>query len=113
MSDCLFCRIASGEIPAQVLYEDEEVMAFRDINPQAPVHILVIPKNHYTSLLDLTERDQELLAHLLLTVKKLGSRSDLEGGFRTVINTGDDGGQWVKHLHLHVLGGRPMGWPPG
>lgn len=113
MADCLFCRIARGELAADVVYEDEKVMAFRDINPQAPVHILLIPKKHYSSLLDLTAEDHELMAHILLTLKELGQRPDLAGGFRTVINTGEDGGQLVKHLHFHLLGGRPLGWPPG
>ena len=114
MSGCLFCRIAEGTIPADILFQDEQALAFRDINPQAPVHVLVIPKRHVPSLQDSTGADRELLSHLLLLCKEMAHRHGLSGtGYRVVTNVGRDAGQTVFHMHLHVLGGRPMSWPPG
>jgi histidine triad (HIT) family protein len=111
--DCLFCKIASGVIPVTRLYEDEAVLAFSDIHPQAPVHILIIPKRHFASLAQTSSTETELLGELLLAVSKIAHQQHLDNGFRTVINTGPDGGQTVDHLHLHLLGGRQMHWPPG
>lgn len=113
-SPCLFCRIAAGELPADIVHEDADVLAFRDIHPRAPTHILVIPRKHLTSLSDAADEDREILGALLLTARELARREGIEdAGYRTVINTGDDGGQTVHHLHLHLLGGRSMAWPPG
>lgn len=114
MSDCLFCKIVARTIPAALVYEDDLVVAFDDINPQAPIHSLVIPRKHFTSIAELQEADAMLLGRLLLagnTVAKTKGIADT--GYRFVINTGSHGGQSVFHLHLHVLGGRHMGWPPG
>jgi histidine triad (HIT) family protein len=102
------------EIPSRTVYEDEDCLAFEDINPQAPVHILIIPKRHIDSLSRVTTADAKLLAHLLLTTTQLAKeRGMIDSGYRTVINSGPDGGQTVFHLHLHLLGGRPLHWPPG
>ena len=114
MSECLFCKIVEKKIPAKLVHEDEDTLAFDDIHPQAPVHTLVIPKRHVGSVQDLGETDQTLLARRLLTCRKVANDKGLAGsGFRLVANTGRDGGQTVFHLHFHVMGGRPMGWPPG
>ena len=113
MSDCIFCKIAKGDIPSNKVYEDDQILAFRDLDPQAPVHVLVIPKKHLDSLNAATEEDAALLSHILLKVKDIAASEGLENGYRTVINTGDDGGQTVKHLHVHILGKRSMKWPPG
>jgi len=110
--DCIFCKIAAGEAPATVVYEDSEVMAFKDIAPVAPLHILVIPKRHIESLAAATPQDQALLGRLLLLAKQVAADGGAERGFRTVINTGRGSGQAVLHLHLHVIAGRRMGWPP-
>ena len=112
-ADCLFCKIVAGTIPATRLYEDERVLAFRDLTPQAPTHVLVIPKPHIASLAAATDRDAALLGHLLSAAAEVARLENLEKGYRVVINTGSDGGQTVAHLHLHVLGGRSMHWPPG
>ncbi len=109
MTDCLFCKIAQHTIPVKAVYEDEICLVFPDINPQAPTHLLLIPKEHFANV---TEPADSLLGHLLKTAAFVGQR-DLPEGFRIVINTGADGGQTVEHLHLHLLGGRPMTWPPG
>jgi histidine triad (HIT) family protein len=112
--DCLFCKIVSGAIPAKKIFEDDQAIAFRDINPQAPAHILVVPKRHVGSLAEAEENDdKQLLGHLLALVRQIAHSENLGGGYRTVINTGPDGGQTVDHLHLHLLGGRAMHWPPG
>jgi histidine triad (HIT) family protein len=116
--DCLFCKIASGAIPVKRLYETSDVLAFPDIHPQAPVHILLIPKQHFASLTHCTAGESSLLAQLLAAACVVAQQQGLSvhpggGGFRLVINTGPDGGQSVDHLHLHLLGGREMGWPPG
>jgi histidine triad (HIT) family protein len=114
MNDCLFCRIVEKKIPAKVVYEDDQILAFDDVNPRAPVHTLVIPKQHVASVQDLGESDRTLLAQLLLACTKVAKHKGLaDPGFRLVVNTGRDGGQTVFHLHLHVLGGRHMAWPPG
>ena len=109
MADCIFCKIARHEIPVKALLEDEHSMVFADMNPQAPTHLLLIPKQHFT---DVTEAPAELLGHLLEEAAGF-AKQQLPGGHRIVINTGGDGGQTVHHLHLHILGGRHMGWPPG
>ncbi len=113
--NCIFCKIAHKEIPTNFVYEDETVVAFKDLEPQAPVHVLVIPKKHIESLLAVTAEDQQLVAHITCEVipqlaRELGIAAK---GFRVVANTGDEGGQSVKHLHFHLLGGRSMQWPPG
>ncbi|MFQ5536761.1 MAG: histidine triad nucleotide-binding protein [Gemmatimonadota bacterium] len=113
-SECLFCRIATGDIPAQVVRETEDFVAFRDINPQAPTHILVIPREHVTSLDGADDEHRDLLGALLLLARDVAREEGIaEDGYRTVLNVGADGGQTVHHLHLHLLGGRAMGWPPG
>ncbi len=112
MTDCLFCKMVAGEIKPDVVYEDEQVFAFRDINPKAPTHILVIPKQHVATLNDLQNKD--LAGHLLQTVAQIAAAEGIaEAGYRTVINCNNEGGQEVYHLHLHLLGGRPMTWPAG
>ncbi len=115
MSDeCLFCKIIAGEIPSNKVYSDDDVYAFHDINAAAPVHILIIPKRHLTGVTAAGEDDKALLGNLILKANEIATQQGLvEGGFRYVINTGKDGGQTVFHLHLHLLGGRPMRWPPG
>jgi histidine triad (HIT) family protein len=111
---CLFCRIVAGEIPSDVVYQDERCVAFRDINPQAPVHVLVIPRDHTESLDEATQKDEALLGHLLRVAARVANEQGLsESGYRTIINTGAGAGQSVFHLHLHILGGRPLSWPPG
>ena len=112
--DCLFCKIVAGEIPAAKVYENDRVVAFRDINPQAPTHALVIPRAHIASLNEAEESDAALLGHLLLVAARVAREAGhAEGGFRTVINTGPGAGQTVFHVHVHVLGGRKLTWPPG
>jgi histidine triad (HIT) family protein len=111
--DCIFCKIAAGTIPSKKVYEDDEVYAFSDINPQAPVHTLIIPKVHIASLAEAAAGHRSLLGHMHLTAAGLARSQGLEKGYRVVINTGPDGGQTVDHLHLHLLGGRAMHWPPG
>ncbi len=114
MIDCLFCGIAAGEIPATHVHDDEMVVAFRDINPQAPTHILVIPREHIASAADLSLEQDDLWAHLLQVALQLARSEGIDAdGFRIVTNVGRSGGQTVAHLHLHLLGGRPMTWPPG
>lgn len=112
--ECIFCKIAAKEIPVTVIYEDEHILAFPDINPVAPVHVLVIPKKHIANLLELETNDVSLMGHVLSTIPKLASLLGVaEDGFRLVVNTKDNGGQTVRHLHWHLLGGRFMTWPPG
>lgn len=111
---CLFCQIADKTIPARLAYEDEQVLAFHDINPQAPVHVLVIPRKHITSLLDITAADDALVGSLVRRARELAGELGLgERGFRLVFNAGSDAGYSVFHIHLHLVGGRPLGWPPG
>ena len=112
--DCLFCRIVAGDIPCDEVYSDEDVLAFRDINPAAPVHILIIPKRHIASVAEADDGDEALMGRLLLRANMIAEREGLaEEGYRYVINTGGHGGQTVFHVHLHILGGRQMVWPPG
>lgn len=114
MSDTLFSKIATGEIPADIVYEDDDVVAFRDVGPQAPTHILVIPRKPIPTINDLESEDAELVGKLFLAAKKIaGDEGIAESGYRTVINCNAAGGQSVYHLHLHLIGGRPMQWPPG
>lgn len=113
MSKSIFKKIIDKEIPAQIVYEDHRCLAFRDVAPQAPTHVLVIPKKEITSLDSLADGDAELVAHLIVVVRDLARQLGLDGGYRVVLNCGRDGGQSVDHLHLHVLGGRPLKWPPG
>jgi histidine triad (HIT) family protein len=109
----IFKRIIDGEIPADVVHEDEHCLAFRDVNPQAPTHVLIIPKQVIPSLDDASEVDEVLIGHLFAVAAKLARQFGLENGYRTVVNCGKDGGQTVDHLHVHLLGGRAMNWPPG
>ena len=115
MANCIFCKIAQGEIPSTKVYEDDQVLAFRDLDPQAPEHVLVIPKKHIASILALGKEDRELSAHILTeVVPTIASSLRIDaGGFRLVTNVGSDGGQTVEHLHFHLLGGRSLTWPPG
>jgi histidine triad (HIT) family protein len=112
-SDCLFCKIISGTIPANRVYEDELCIAFPDINPQAPKHLLIIPKQHIASTAKTVAGDTALMGHLMAAAVEIARGEKLDGGYRIVVNTGADGGQTVNHLHLHLLGGRHMKWPPG
>lgn len=109
----IFKKIIDKEIPADIVHEDEHCLAFRDISPQAPTHILVIPKKEIESLAQAEDEDSALLGHLLITARKVAEQQGLTNGYRTVLNCGADGGQSVDHLHVHVLGGRALGWPPG
>ncbi len=112
--DCVFCRIAQKTLPTELLFEDEHVCAFNDVHPQAPVHVLIIPKQHIATLNETNETDSILLAKLLLTAQQLAAKYDLaDNGYRLIFNTNPNGGQTVYHLHLHLLGGRRMTWPPG
>ena len=114
MNECLFCKMVSGVIPCDKVYENEYVLAFRDIDPKAPTHILIIPKKHITTLNEINENDQDLLGELLLTAKKIAKDEGIDtSGYRTVFNCNSDGGQTVFLIHMHLLGGRPMAWPPG
>jgi histidine triad (HIT) family protein len=111
---CLFCQIVEKKVPAKVAYEDDQVMAFHDIRPQAPVHVLVIPKKHITSLMDMTAGDDALVGGVVRRARELAREMGLgERGFRLVFNAGDDAGYSVYHIHLHLLGGRALSWPPG
>ncbi len=114
MAECLFCRMVSGEITPDVVYEDEDLLAFRDVNPQAPTHVLVIPKRHVATLNDVEIADAELIGRMHLAARHIAREEGIaERGYRTVINCNAEAGQSVFHVHLHLLGGRPMGWPPG
>jgi histidine triad (HIT) family protein len=114
MTDCIFCKIAAGEIPTAKLYDDGEVVVFRDINPEAPVHLLIIPRRHIPTLNDLTEADAALIGRLYLAGKHVAAELGVaERGYRTVINCNRDAGQIVFHAHMHLLAGRELGWPPG
>jgi histidine triad (HIT) family protein len=110
---CLFCKIVEGSIPSTAVYQDAQCYAFADINPQAPVHVLVVPREHIDSLADAGKDQNALLGHLLWAAAEIARRKGLAKGYRAVLNTGDDGGQTVDHLHVHLLGGRPLTWPPG
>jgi histidine triad (HIT) family protein len=111
--NCLFCKIIDGSIPSTRIYEDELCIAFSDIHPQAPVHLLVVPRKHVGSLAEATSEDAPLLGHLLAKAAEIAAQKGMAKGYRVAINTGSDGGQTVDHLHLHLLGGRHMTWPPG
>lgn len=112
--DCIFCKIAKKEIPSTIVYEDDDVIAFNDLNPEAPVHILIIPKKHITNLSDAKPEDQQLLGKLMLVAQKIAAEQGIaERGYRVVTNCGEQGGQTVMHLHFHLLGGREMLWPAG
>jgi len=114
MNACLFCKISAKKIPAKIIYEDSEAVAFEDINPQAPVHVLIIPKKHISTTLDITEEDNPLIGHLFRVAGKIAEeRGIAERGFRLIMNTNPEAGQSVYHIHLHLLGGRQMHWPPG
>ena len=110
---CIFCKIVAGEIPARKIFEDEQVLAFHDLEAQAPTHFLIVPKQHIESLAETKAEHEPLLGHLIAVGARIAAKQNLAGGYRTVINTGSEGGQSVGHLHLHVLGGRKMTWPPG
>lgn len=113
MTECLFCKIVAGEIPSDQVHADDEVIAFRDIAPRAPTHVLVIPRRHIPDAHALTDADGDLLAKLFGVVRSVADQAGLEKGYRVVTNVGPDSGQTVFHLHLHLLGGRAMAWPPG
>lgn len=114
MSDCLFCKIINGEIPSEKVYEDDKVYAFRDVNPQAPIHFLVVPKEHISSALELNDSNKDVVGHAFTVVSEIAKNMGFDkSGFRIVNNCGKDGGQTVGHLHFHVLAGRNIGWPPG
>ena len=114
MIDCIFCKIINREIPIQMMYEDDQVIAFNDIQPQAPIHVLIIPREHIATLNDLTEEHTELIGHMIQIAKKLAKELGIgEKGYRVLMNCNQHGGQAVYHLHLHLLGGRQMQWPPG
>lgn len=113
MSDCIFCRIRDGQLPSRKVYEDDLALAFHDIHPQAPVHLLVIPKRHVANLAEVTAEDRELLGHLQWVIRRVAEEAGIAGGFRVVANNGPGANQLVPHLHYHVLGGRDFTWPPG
>ena len=113
MADCIFCRIAAGEIPSNKMYEDDQLLAFYDLDPQAPTHFLVIPKAHIASAAEITPQNSAVVAHIYEVIARLAAELGLEQGFRVVTNCGPQGGQTVPHLHFHVLAGRDMTWPPG
>lgn len=113
MADCLFCKIAAGDIPSTKVYEDDQILAFRDVNPQAPTHILVIPKEHIQSVNEIDASNSGIVAHIFETIPKIAAAEHLENGYRVVSNIGEQGQQSVPHLHFHIIGGRDMTWPPG
>jgi histidine triad (HIT) family protein len=114
MADCLFCRIINREIPATIVYEDERIVAFNDINPQAPTHVLLVPRKHIETLNDLTPEDDQLVGEVARRAAAIAKQRGIaKGGYRTVFNTNAEAGQTVFHIHLHLIGGRPMHWPPG
>lgn len=114
MSDCIFCKIVNKELPAEIAYEDDKVLAFKDLSPQAPTHLLIIPKKHISTMNDIQEEDAALVGHIKLTAAKLAKDLGFaEAGYRVVMNCNEDGGQTVYHIHLHLLAGRSLAWPPG
>lgn len=114
MSECIFCKIAAGQIPAKIVFQNEKVVAFEEIAPRAPTHVLIIPRKHIPTVLDITEEDQELVGYMYAVVNQIAAEKSLtEGGFRLVTNCNKDAGQEVFHIHIHMLGGRKFGWPPG
>lgn len=113
MADCIFCKIAAGEIPSTKVYEDDLCLAFRDLNPQAPTHILVIPKDHIQSVDEINESNEAVVGHIFSVIAKVAKDEGLDKGYRVVSNIGEQGQQTVPHLHFHIIGGRDMTWPPG
>lgn len=114
MTDCIFCKIVKGDIPCDKVYEDDKVIAFNDINPASPIHVLIIPKEHITSVNDVNEGNQHIISHIFITIGKIAKELNIDSeGYRVVTNIGKKGGQTVEHLHFHILGGRNLGWPPG
>lgn len=114
MTDCIFCKIVSGDIPGDIVYQDDDVLAFRDLNPQAPTHILIIPRKHIATTNDIQPEDAELVGKMYLAAKQVAADEGIaEPGYRAVMNCNAGAGQTVFHIHLHLIGGRPMGWPPG
>ena len=113
MGDCVFCKIAEKEIPSNIVYEDDQIICFHDLEPQAPVHVLIIPKKHIASMDDVSADDQQLMGYIMTKVQEIAKTLGLENGYRLVNNCGEDGFQTVKHLHFHLLGKRKMTWPPG
>ena len=114
VTDCIFCKIVDGEIDSEIVYQDDRLLAFKDVNPQAPVHLLIIPKQHIESIIDFQEDDAALISDIIFTAQKLAKEFDLdEQGFRIVNNCGEKGGQTVNHVHFHLLGKRQLTWPPG
>ncbi len=112
-TDCLFCKIVAGDIPAEIVYESESAIAFRDVNPQAPTHVLIIPRQHIATINDLDEGDEETVGHLYMAAKAIAAAEGLaDDGYRVVMNCNEAAGQTVFHIHLHLMGGRTMGWPP-
>lgn len=114
MSDCIFCKIANKEINSEIVYEDDKVISFKDLNPQAPVHVLIIPKEHFSSTLEINDSNSEIVGNVFAAAVKIAKKLGIDkNGFRIVNNCGEDGGQTVGHMHFHMLGGRNLGWPPG
>lgn len=114
MTDCIFCKISAGDISADIVYDNAQVLAFHDIQPKAPVHVIIIPKRHIATLNDLTAADAELMGHLYLAAQQVAANLKVtESGYRTLINCNKDGGQYVMHIHMHLLAGRALRWPPG
>ena len=114
MTECLFCKIRDGEIPSDTVYEDDHILAFKDVNPHAPVHILIVPKKHISTINDLKSEDAEIMGKMLLAAQDIASSEGVAAdGYRLVVNTNADAGQTVHHIHMHLLGGRNMAWPPG
>ena len=113
LTDCLFCKIVKKELPSEIVYEDDDMLAFRDIKPQAPVHVLIIPKRHIETLADLTEDDEDIIGHAMFVASRVARDLGIGEGFRVVANCGKEAGQSVFHIHMHLLGGRSLGWPPG
>lgn len=110
--DCIFCKIADKEVPSEIVYEDEKVLVFKDLEPKAPVHVLVIPKTHISSIMEINEENSEIISHIFKVIKKISSKLNLQNGFRIINNCGKYGGQTVNHIHFHVLGGRQLEWNP-
>lgn len=110
--DCIFCKIAAKEVPSEIIYEDEKVLVFKDLEPKAPIHVLVIPKTHISSIMEINEENSEIISHIFKVIKKLSSKLSLQNGFRIINNCGKYGGQTVNHIHFHVLGGQQLEWNP-
>lgn len=110
--DCIFCKIADKKVPSEIIYEDEKIVAFKDLEPVAPVHVLIIPKNHISSANDISEENHEVISHIFKCVPQIAKTLNLDNGFRIINNCGSDGGQTVNHIHFHLIGGKKLGWPP-